>query len=255
MRRGFAVLAGVLLLSSPASAQGSSEWGSERQVSNTGGYSSGSVGRGLTVDSRGYLHVLWTEVRGSQYDVLYARSTDGGGTWSPGVDLSNSTLPAMGGNIAIGPDDTLHAAWADRRQGGNLRIYYSRSFNSGASWETPRDVSGDRGNAATPSISVDTRQRVHIVAHRRPGRRVPGGDRVLLTLPRRRHHVHWRDAPQQQHRAARGLAAIQRGRHDRRGLADRHKRIDAAGRARPPIEQRPVHPHITLRRRTASIPG
>ena len=165
MRRGFAVLVGVLLFASPASPQGSSNWGSEHQVSNTGGYSSGSVGRGLTVDSRGHLHVLWTEVRGTQYDVLYSRSTDGGGTWSAGLDLSNGSLPAMGGNIATGPDDTLHAAWADRRQGGNLRIYYSRSFNSGASWETPRDVSGDRGNAATPSISVDTRQRVHIAWH------------------------------------------------------------------------------------------
>lgn len=168
MRPGSFATVAIFLLASSASAQdgtGGGNWGSHYQVSNTGGHSSGSVGRGLTVDSRGHLHVLWTEVRGAQYDVLYARSTDGGASWSPGYDLSNSTLPAMGGNIAAGPDDTLHAAWTDRRQGGNLRIYYSRSINSGASWEAPRDISGDLGNAATPSISVDQRQRVHVAWH------------------------------------------------------------------------------------------
>ena len=168
MKPSLAAIVWMFLLASTASAQGRADdgnWGREYQVSNTGGYSSGSVGRGLAIDSRGHLHVLWTEVRGSQYDVLYARSTDGGGTWSPGFDLSNSTLPAVGGNLAVGPDDTLHAAWADRRQGGNQRIYYSRSTNSGASWEAPRDLSGDLGNAATPTITVDRRQRVHVAWH------------------------------------------------------------------------------------------
>jgi len=167
MRPGIAVV-GMLLFASTTSAQdrtGGADWGNQYQVSNTGGYSSGSVGRGLTVDSRGHLHVLWTEVRGTQYDVLYARSTDGGATWSPGLDLATSTRPAMGGNIAAGPDDILHAAWTDRRQGGNQRIYYSRSMNSGASWEAPRDISGDLGNAATPSITVDNRRRVHVAWH------------------------------------------------------------------------------------------
>ncbi|MFQ5594735.1 MAG: exo-alpha-sialidase, partial [Anaerolineae bacterium] len=50
--------------------------------------------------------------------------------------------------------------------GGVTRIYYSRSFDGGDTWETPREISGgNTRDAAEQSISVDTRNRVHIAWH------------------------------------------------------------------------------------------
>lgn len=117
------------------------------------------------MDSRGHLHLLWTEHSGSTYDVLYARSTDEGRSWSAPLDIARSSLPAMDGNIAVGPDDVLHAAWLDYRSGAR-HVLYSRSFNSGASWESARDISGQQtDDAVTPALSVDLRNRVHLAWH------------------------------------------------------------------------------------------
>lgn len=158
------------VLSTTNSHGASRNWGSEVRVSNTGGFSGGSVGRSLAIDSKNRLHAFWNEQGGSSpniaYDVYYSRSADGGSTWSTPVDIANSPLPAIGPNIAAGPDDTLHLAWNDRRDGGSFRLYYSRSFDGGNNWETPRDLSGTNSlDASTPSVTVDTRNRVHIAWH------------------------------------------------------------------------------------------
>ncbi len=142
------------------------QWKAEVQVSQSPGIASGVVGRNLVVDSHHRIHLVWTEQNGASFDVFYARSTDGGSTWSTPCDIVQSPLPAYGPNLAIGPDDVLHLTWNDRRNGGNARVYYSRSFNGGDTWEAPRDLSGASTLDTGPAIiSVDTRNRVHIAYH------------------------------------------------------------------------------------------
>ncbi len=143
-----------------------SSWGSSVQVSQTAGSSSGSVGRKVAVDSQGWMHVVWTEQQSFVYDIYYSRSLDGGKTWSQPLDIANSNGPAIGGNIAVGPDDSIHVAWNDRRDGGASRVYYARSRDRGVGWEQARDLSGLSSlEAAAPSLSVDSANRVHIAWH------------------------------------------------------------------------------------------
>lgn len=140
------------------------QWSEPSLVSSSAGPSGGSVGRGLAVDSQNNLHALWTE-NSNGFDVYYARSKDGGLTWSAGIDLANSPLPAFGANIAVGPDDILHVVWVDRRD-GSARLYYTCSHDSGQTWEVPRAISGDNPrDAAVASISIDLQNRVHVAWH------------------------------------------------------------------------------------------
>lgn len=154
------------IIHSPDSHGTSKDWGPEVQVINTGGNSTGSVGRKLAVDSKGVIHVVWNENNGNAYDIYYSSSTDGGQHWSSPVDIANSKLPTVGPNIAVGPGDILHVAWNDRRDGNAQRIYYTRSLNGGGTWESPKDLSGSSSaDTHTPSITVDKNNRVHIAWH------------------------------------------------------------------------------------------
>lgn len=141
-------------------------WGEDVQITNSSGFSFGVVGRNICVDSRNRIHVVWTYQSGSTFDVYYSRSVDGGATWSPPRDIVNSPFPATSPNIAVGPTDTLHLTWLDRRLGGNARVFYSRSFDAGTNWEVGRDISGPAPLSAGPAlISVDHRNRVHVAWH------------------------------------------------------------------------------------------
>lgn len=141
-------------------------WNEEVQITNRTGFSSGVVGRNICVDSFNRIHVVWIYQSGSSFDVYYSRSVDGGATWSPPRDIVNSPLPATSPNIAVGPDNTLHLTWCDRRLGGNARVFYSRSFDAGANWETGRDISGATPlSAGPPLVSIDLRNRVHVAWH------------------------------------------------------------------------------------------
>ncbi|NOZ06589.1 MAG: DNRLRE domain-containing protein [Chloroflexi bacterium] len=144
----------------------SANWGPEYQINRTSGPASGAVGRTLAVDSAGVLHAVWTDQSAGAYDVFYANSSNGGQTWSTAKDIANSSLPAYSPNIAVGPDDALHVIWNDRRDGGAVRLYYSRSTDGGSTWTSPRNISGaNTRDVAGHSLSVDTKKRVHVAWH------------------------------------------------------------------------------------------
>lgn len=144
----------------------SETWGMEIQVSESTGVNTGGVGRKLAIDAQGRLHAVWTHNTGTAYDVYYTVSNDGGGAWSMPRDITNSSLPALSPNIAVGPNDLLHVTWVQKYVDGFTRISYQRSADGGATWSAPIDVSGAAGrDVATASLSADTEGRVHVAWH------------------------------------------------------------------------------------------
>src|SRR5439155_696109 len=59
------------------------------------------------------LHVVWSNWNGTNADVLYIRSTDGGASWSSPVAIGGGSgdqfLPWVGSN-----GGTVFASWSDR---------------------------------------------------------------------------------------------------------------------------------------------
>jgi hypothetical protein len=85
------------------------------------------------------VHLCWVQgidARGDSHDqIQYRRSTDGGVTWEPQVQLSGSTGGYYGGwfpCVAV-EGANVHVAWEDDREGDD-RIFYRRSTNNGLSW-------------------------------------------------------------------------------------------------------------------------
>lgn len=121
------------------------------------------------------LYVLWQEIlfSGGSHggDILFARSQDGGMTFSEPLNLSRSREGAGKGrlseqrwdngslDLAEGPDGIIWAAWTAYE--GNL--YISHSQDGGSTFVRPQTVARDDARPARgPSLAVDGEGRVHL---------------------------------------------------------------------------------------------
>lgn len=124
-----------------------------------------------------HVHVLWQEIvfSGGSHggEIYFARSVDGGRTFSPPTNLSRTPAGAGKGRLtaerwdngslelAMGPDGRLHAVWTEYE--GALRA--ARSDDGGESFSDPVTVvePGGPHPARGPAVGVDRDGRIHLV--------------------------------------------------------------------------------------------
>jgi hypothetical protein len=122
-----------------------------------------------------HVFVLWQEIvfSGGSHggEIYFARSTDGGATFTDPVNLSNTPAGAGKGrltrhlwhngslDLALTPEGHLYAAWTEYE--GALRV--SRSTDGGGRFSRPVLVAGnDPTPARGPSLAVDATGTVHL---------------------------------------------------------------------------------------------
>ena len=112
------------------------------------------------------LYMVWEDGRNGQVvpgkDIYFARSLDGGKTWSEDVRVNQDpiTATAAQGSPALVFDQarsTLCAIWHDNRA-GNYDIYLARSTDGGWTWEETEanPINDDLGSAGqtNPSLAI-----------------------------------------------------------------------------------------------------
>ena len=101
----------------------------------------------LATDSAGTLYALWNAGAADRAPnrIFFSRSSDGGLTWLPKVDVSTAPGGAAHAFPAIvgGTPDDVRISWMDTRAGTLWNTYYRRSSNGGASWSAEADLSTD----------------------------------------------------------------------------------------------------------------
>jgi hypothetical protein len=119
--------------------------------------------------------LLWQEIifSGGSHggDILFARSTDGGASFSAPINLSNSrggdgkgrldraTWSNGSLDLAIAPDGALLAAWTEY----DGMLWLARSLDGGASFSRPLHVAGDgKRPARGPSLATGPGQKVYL---------------------------------------------------------------------------------------------
>ena len=114
----------------------------------------------ITQTADGHLHVLWTVSDFAPDPVprglYYARSTDGGSSWTRPVELG-AGAPGWSGMVAR-DEETVVVTW-ERVGNTGRQVWSQQSFDSGTTWNSPSLILGvDLAEAAVVMIGEDTDQ-------------------------------------------------------------------------------------------------
>ncbi len=101
----------------------------------------------IAVDGGGNLYLVWGDTRDGKYSIYFAKSTDGGATWSADIKISDQTsdADACPPSLAVDVSGNLFVVWNDNRNSGNWDVYFSKSMDGGANWSPSvriNDVAG-----------------------------------------------------------------------------------------------------------------
>ena len=119
-------------------------------------------------DAEGNLFCAWIDHRNGNADLYFARSTDGGASWSRNVRINDDQTgqEQVSPNLLRAEDGTLYAIWSDNRNPKTLYdIYYASSTDGGNHWSRNQLVSDDPEAhfQFQPSAMIDSLGRLHCV--------------------------------------------------------------------------------------------
>ena len=106
------------------------------------------------------IYIVWTEtILNKNYDVFFAKSTDGGMTFDTPVNISNNA--GASGWAFVAASNNIYVAWEDDTP-GNYDIFIAKSTDGGSTFGTPVNVSNTPEESAFIHM-VDTNDSVYLV--------------------------------------------------------------------------------------------
>ncbi len=128
--------------------------------------------------AEGAIYLAWRDRVAGRWEILFARSTDGGETFSPPLNVSRTPGSANVPAIAASGRGRIVVAWQDTRA-GTPQIFMARSADGGVTFSAPANVSGTSGFAHLPALASRP-DRTFLVWHDN----APGNFEILFrTLP------------------------------------------------------------------------
>jgi hypothetical protein len=130
------------------STDGGSTWGTDTRLtaSANNSWSPSVAAAGDTV------HAVWYDDRDGNWEIYYKRSTDGGASWGSDTRLSSDVSASTSPSVAVA-GATVHVVWNDDRD-GNFELYYKRSTDGGASWDSDARLTNDPDTSFHPNVAV-----------------------------------------------------------------------------------------------------
>jgi len=131
------------------SNNGGTTWQTAMNLSNTPGNSKGPAVAvyGLNV------YVVWSDDTPGITDIYFRKSTDGGATWQTRMKLTNNAGSSGGADIAVSGSN-VYVVWHDNTP-GNYEIFFRKSTDGGATWQTAKRLSNNTGYSFDPRIAIN----------------------------------------------------------------------------------------------------
>jgi hypothetical protein len=146
------------------SPDGGGTWSHPVQVFNTAGQEAIPLQARLAVDGRGRIHMTWWLNQlpdgWPPLGAFYARSTDGGRTWSDALQFAEKDH-GQPGIAAIG-DDLVHLVWRSRAGGDGT--WHQWSSDGGQTWSAPVRFDTYSGFSGPQALAVDSAGTLHFIS-------------------------------------------------------------------------------------------
>jgi hypothetical protein len=111
----------------------------------------------------GNVYITWMEDDGTNSEIFFSTSHDGGATFSEPINVSNSDLRSYDSGIAV-DGDFVYLVWKEDLA-DNTAILFSRSIDNGKTFEKPIKLStGQSSITRDTQIALDA-QNVYVVYH------------------------------------------------------------------------------------------
>jgi len=145
------IVLGILAMASSVSA-----WTEAINLSNTPICSYNSA---IAIGRNGELHVVWTERYGlnQDHDIYYARSEDGGDSWSTPENVRDDSLICATPDVVVDSNNVVHIVWMNWSLGD---IFWSHQL--GDTWTTPVDISDQPGSEEEPTVVLDDQNNIWV---------------------------------------------------------------------------------------------
>ena len=138
----------------------------------------GGVQPQAAVDDKGIVHLIYLKGDAAHSDVMYARSTDGGASFSDAIRVNSQPGSAMaigtvrGAHLALGKAGQIHVAWfgsqlaEPKAPGKGTPLLYARSTDGGSSFEPQRNlIQSHPGLDGGGSVAADAAGNVYVAWH------------------------------------------------------------------------------------------
>jgi len=130
------------------SMDGGNSWLSTKKLTNNMGYS----GLPDIAASGSNAYVVWPDDNPGNDEIYFRVSTDSGTTWQSTKRLTNNTGESNNPKIAVNSPNVF-VVWSDTTP-GIPEIYFRKSTNNGATWQTVKNRSNNTGHSYNPGIAV-----------------------------------------------------------------------------------------------------
>jgi hypothetical protein len=130
------------------STDGGGDFGNSGGIDRTAGDSSAPA----VAVSGNNVHVVWSDNSPGNFEILYSRSTDGGGDFGDNMNISHTAGDSSAPAVAVSGNN-VHVVWHDNSL-GNLEIFYSRSRDGGVTFSEPQTMSRTAGNSSAPAVAA-----------------------------------------------------------------------------------------------------
>jgi hypothetical protein len=102
-----------------------------------------------------YRYVTWSVGEEEDRSILFARSTDGGKTFSSPVSMSGSSRSTVFNPEVSSSGNNVYVVWQGQSKNGNQDIFLRKSSDYGSTFGEIENISNDPGGSGNPEVTVD----------------------------------------------------------------------------------------------------
>lgn len=120
----------------------------------------------IAADHKGQLYAVFEryEKTSQIQDIYCSTSKDGGLSWTPAGNISQTPGVSSHPDIAVEKNGAIDVVWSDTTSGQHSPdIFFIRSTDSGKTWTHALDISNTPGESSEPAIAIGPNNSIHVV--------------------------------------------------------------------------------------------